>query len=75
MTRALVITGGTVIDPSGSVSARGLTIEGDRIVALTNHSAEYIDATGLHIAPGIVDLGVLRSTRRRLLREGLRGLR
>ena len=58
MTRALVITGGTVIDPSGSVSARGLTIEGDRIVALTNHSAEYIDATGLHIAPGIVDLGV-----------------
>ena len=58
MTRAFVITGGTVIDPSGSVTARGLTIEGDRIVALTNHSAEYIDASGLYVAPGIVDLGV-----------------
>jgi dihydroorotase len=58
MSRALIITGANVIDPHGEVSKRGLSIEGDRIVALTNRSAEYIDATGLHVAPGIVDLGV-----------------
>lgn len=58
MTRALVITGGTVIDPAGSVTARGLTTEDDRIVSVTNHSADPLDATGLHIAPGIIDLGV-----------------
>jgi dihydroorotase len=58
MSRALIITGAHVIDPHGAVTKRGLSIEGDRIVAVTNRSAEYIDATGLHVAPGIVDLGV-----------------
>lgn len=60
MTDALIITGGIVIDPDASVSKRAVTIEGDRIVAKTSGNAEYIDASGKFIAPGIVDLGVFR---------------
>ncbi len=60
MTDALIITGGIVIDPDTSVSKRAVTIEGDRIVAKTSGNAEYIDASGKFIAPGIVDLGVFK---------------
>lgn len=60
MTNALIITGGIVIDPGKGVSQRAVTIEGDRIVAKTSGNAEYIDASGKFIAPGIVDLGVFR---------------
>lgn len=58
MTNALIITGGIVIDPETGVSQRAVTIEGDRIVAKTSGNADYIDASGKFIAPGIVDLGV-----------------
>jgi dihydroorotase len=58
MTQALTIIGGLVIDPAGDVSARSVTISGDRIAAAGDASAPSLDAKGKHVAPGIVDLGV-----------------
>jgi dihydroorotase len=57
----IAITGGTLVDASGE--RRGdLLIQGDRIAATGSFeipaTAEIIDATGLHVAPGLVDLGV-----------------
>ena len=58
MTKALIITGGLVVDPAGAVVQKAITVEGDRIVSLTSGNADYIDASGKFVAPGIVDLGV-----------------
>ncbi len=58
MTQALTITGGLVIDPAGDVSARSVTISGDRISATADAAAPALEANGKHVAPGIVDLGV-----------------
>ncbi|AUW59162.1 dihydroorotase [Sphingobium sp. SCG-1] len=66
MTRVLAITNGLLADPAGSaVSAGSILIEGDRIVAAGDIAipldAEKIDAKGLVVAPGLVDLGVFRT--------------
>ena len=58
MTRAMIISGGSVVDPDGDVAIQDLFTSGDRIAAHAPTDAETIDAKGLHVAPGIVDLGV-----------------
>ncbi|MEJ7933803.1 dihydroorotase [Sphingobium sp. AN558] len=62
MTR-IAIVNGRLADPAGSDLAAGvILIEGDRIVAAGDlpvpDDAERIDAHGLVVAPGLVDLGV-----------------
>ncbi|MEO5770844.1 MAG: dihydroorotase [Burkholderiaceae bacterium] len=58
----LLIRGGRLIDPASGLDRIGdLAIAGDRIIALGDVSAEFtpertIDATGLVVAPGLVDL-------------------
>src|ERR1700761_4074415 len=56
------IQGGTLIDPAaGTEQQQDIFIAAGKIVAIGNapagfHAAKTIDATGLHIAPGLVDL-------------------
>lgn len=55
----LVIRGGTIVAPEGSVSA-GLAVRGGVVVAIAAEgdlpaAAETIDARGLHVLPGIID--------------------
>lgn len=55
----LVITGGTVVLPDG-VRRAGLAVDGGRIVAVAPddelpEARERIDATGLHVLPGVID--------------------
>jgi N-acyl-D-aspartate/D-glutamate deacylase len=56
----LVIAGGRVIDPESGLDApRHVGIRGDRIVAVSEaplQGRETIDATGLVVAPGFIDL-------------------
>jgi N-acyl-D-amino-acid deacylase len=57
----LVITGGTVVDGTGAARRRAdIGIRGGRVAAIGNlagaAAAEFFDATGLVVAPGIVDL-------------------
>ncbi len=61
----LFITNGYVIDPATQVNAgKNLLIENGRVVGLVNRSepapedAKLIDATGLIVAPGFIDLHV-----------------
>ena len=59
----LAIVNGKLADPAGSaVSAGVILIEGDRIVASGDiavpKDAERIDAAGMVVAPGLIDLGV-----------------
>lgn len=59
----LAIVNGKLADPAGSALTDGvILIEGDRIVASGNVAvpgdAERIDAAGLVVAPGLIDLGV-----------------
>lgn len=51
------IIGGTLVDAERQRTG-DLSIEGDTIVAASSDTAETIDATGLLVMPGIVDLGV-----------------
>jgi dihydroorotase len=65
MTR-LAIVNGRLADPAGNaVEAGTLLIEGDRIVATgvvdIPSDAARIDAGGLVVAPGLIDLGVFRT--------------
>lgn len=57
---ALVIRGGRVMDPeSGLDAVRDVAIDGDRISAISTsalNGRETIDATGLVVAPGFIDL-------------------
>lgn len=56
---ALTITGGTVIDPAaGSVTERDIACADGVIADAAVDGASTIDANGLYVAPGIVDLGV-----------------
>lgn len=56
----VVLMGGTVIDPeTGFEGVRNVGIRGDRIVAVSSEplsGARMIDATGLIVAPGFIDL-------------------
>jgi dihydroorotase len=62
MSRMLAITGGVLVCPTGAKLAGTILIDGDTITsvgdAVVPREAERIDATGLHVAPGIVDFGV-----------------
>jgi dihydroorotase len=54
----LTITGGTLVDPvGGSVLPGDIACADGKIVDSAPDSAKSIDAGGLHVAPGIVDLG------------------
>ena len=59
----VVIRGGTVVDGTGSAPTKAdIGITGDRISVLgyipesANESAKTIDASGLHISPGFIDV-------------------
>lgn len=55
-----LIRGGTLVDAAGARTG-DLLLDGDRIAAvgdLAAGGAQVIDATGLHVAPGIIDIGV-----------------
>ncbi|MFZ0748535.1 MAG: dihydroorotase, partial [Pyrinomonadaceae bacterium] len=61
----LLIKNGYIVDPGqGTNTGKSLFIEDGRVVGLTSHSdatpegAEVIDATGLIVAPGFVDMHV-----------------
>lgn len=58
MSRALHIGGATLIDPVRGPSKAALFTSGDRIASAANADTQTLNATGLHVAPGIVDLGV-----------------
>jgi len=62
----IVITNGLLADPAGTATAKGaILIEGDTIVATGTidapADAQQIDAAGLVVAPGLIDLGVFRT--------------
>ena len=62
----IAITGGLLADPEREALEQGaILVEGDRIVAARQvdvpAAAERIDATGLVVAPGLIDLGVFRT--------------
>lgn len=66
MTRKIAITGGLLADPAQDAARPGtLLIEGDAILAAgaveVPSDAEIVDAKGLTVAPGLVDLGVFRT--------------
>lgn len=74
MTRALVIAGGTLVLADRTL--RGdLLIRGDTIAALgaidAPADAEIIDASGLHVAPGIIDFGVFNVDKRACIAGGI----
>jgi dihydroorotase len=74
MTRSLAITGGTLV--LADRTTRGdLLIQGDTIAAIGTidipADAEIIDATGLHVAPGIVDFGVFNVDKRACIAGGI----
>jgi dihydroorotase len=61
----LLIKNGYIVDPGqGTNTGKSLFIEDGRVVGLTSHSdatpegAEVIDATGLIVAPGFIDMHV-----------------
>ena len=74
MIHPLAITGGTLVLPDRT--ERGdLLIDGDTIAAVgavdIPADAEIIDATGLHVAPGIVDFGVFNVDKRACIAGGI----
>src|SRR5687768_14164422 len=56
----IVIRGGTIYDGSGAEPFKGdVAIDGDRIAAVgrvTERGADEIDATGLAVAPGFINM-------------------
>jgi dihydroorotase len=60
----LLITGGHVIDPRNGISAvRDVAIKDGRVAAVAvnipaSHAMKAIDATGLYVTPGLVDIHV-----------------
>ena len=58
---ALVVRGGTIVDGTGKPPFKAdIRIQGDRIIEigpdLDTTGCEEIDATGCHVAPGIIDI-------------------
>ncbi|MGW0498265.1 N-acetylglucosamine-6-phosphate deacetylase [Streptomyces sp. NPDC003007] len=51
-----VLTGTTVVLPTGTVENGRLVIDGTRIAAATPENAHVIDVTGHYVIPGFVDL-------------------
>jgi len=74
MTHSLAITGGTLV-LADRVERGNLLIDGDTIAAIGAFDipadAEIIDATGLHVAPGIVDFGVFNVDKRACIAGGI----
>ncbi len=55
----LVIRGGRVVDGTGEASRRAdVAIDGDRVIAIGEglEGAQTLDATGLIVAPGFIDI-------------------
>ncbi len=52
----LTITGGRVLAPEGGFERRDLSVAGGRIVAAGSARGEVLDAAGLLVLPGIVDI-------------------
>ncbi len=52
----LTITGGRVLTPEGGFEGRDLSVAGGRIVAAGGAGGEVLDAAGLLVLPGIVDI-------------------
>lgn len=52
----LTITGGRVLAPEGGFEGRDLSVAGGRIVAAGGARGEVLDAAGLLVLPGIVDI-------------------
>ncbi|MFZ2981033.1 MAG: dihydroorotase, partial [Sphingobium sp.] len=66
MTHSLAITNALLADPDGqAVTSGSILIEGDSIIAAGDIAipldAEKVDAKGMLVAPGLVDLGVFRT--------------
>lgn len=64
--RLIAITNGQLVDPAGTTVEPGtLLLQGDGIIAAGNveipADAERIDAKGLLVAPGLIDLGVFKT--------------
>ena len=58
---AVVLSGGTIVDGTGSPSYRGaVLIEGDRITGVGTVTApsdvEHVDVSGHMVAPGFIDM-------------------
>lgn len=74
MSRTAII-GGTLVAPGSGVAAGDVAIDGDMIAAIGTFEiaadADIIDATGLHIAPGLVDLGVFAVEKRAFAAGGI----
>ncbi|QWB24820.1 MULTISPECIES: N-acetylglucosamine-6-phosphate deacetylase [Streptomyces] len=51
-----VLSGATVVLPTGAVQDSRLTIDGTRITPTTPENAQVIDVTGHYVIPGFVDL-------------------
>ncbi|MGW0612707.1 N-acetylglucosamine-6-phosphate deacetylase [Streptomyces sp. NPDC002788] len=51
-----VLTGATVVLPTGAVHSGRLVIDGPRIAATAPENAQVIDVTGHYVVPGFVDL-------------------
>lgn len=71
MTNGLHIRGGRVINPAGDVHIGSVYSQGDRISAALSDTPYEIDATGLYVAPGIVDLGVFAVDRPAFIAGGI----
>ncbi len=67
---AIRITGATLVD-AGGVRTGDLFIEGDTLAGAAPATAAAIDASGLHVAPGIVDLGVFAVERHAFAASGI----
>ncbi|MFO1260676.1 MAG: dihydroorotase [Sphingomonadaceae bacterium] len=62
----IAITGGLLADPASDAPVQGtLLVDGDRIIGCGSidipSDAEVVDASGLVVAPGLVDLGVFKT--------------
>lgn len=76
MTRRIAITGGLLADPAADALFKGtVLIEGDHILGAgvvdVPSDVQVIDAGGLVVAPGLVDLGVFRTDKPAFLFGGI----